>query len=504
MKKAVRILSILCCMTILISSIVYAAELGIVMNVYTDMDSIVLFVKDQQQEIVNIYLGNDEAENFTVEDAGSTRTIVVLDNSLSINKEYRETIKNFLTDLVASRKDGDTFTITTFAENITYLVEESNDYLHIKTQIEQLEFTDQDSYFVNTLYTVINDISNYQEKEYTRVIVIADGVDNETFGYTEEELNRKIQTAQVPVYTIGCRGQEENLKKMFALSRSSNGKSYLLDDMSGTDILQDLAEDSSVMKVRVVPGDKSCDGTKKAVRISFGEDYCTAEVTMPFKAATAETIETITQEVPLTKQSEEEQLKANETIAEVTENMGKNVILLVLAGIAVVAAVAAVILIVGMKMRKPVRERTGIDLSGIGSSSNINESGGNKTEILNGESENNESDKTAILGENDSLRLSLQDMDDPTRTFSYPVRDKLLIGRDAAKCQIVISYNKYISSVHCEIIMKGNRLYIRDGGGEVIASTNGTFVNGQKVAPELPLPSGAVLKLGQIRFKVTY
>lgn len=517
MKKAARILSILCCMAIMISGIVHAAELGIVMNVYTDMDSIILFVKDQQREITNVYLGSDEAQNFAVENAGSTRTIVVLDNSLSINKKYRETIKTFLTDLVASRKDGDTFTIATFAENITYLAEESNDYLDIKTQIEQLEFTDQDSYFVNTLYTVMNDIGNYQENKYTRVIVIADGVDNEALGYTDEELNRKIQTTQVPVYTIGCRGEDESLKKMFALSRSSNAKSYLLDDMSESDILQDLAEDSNVVKIRIVPQDKSCDGTKRAVRISFGEDYCTVEASMPFKTAPAEETERLPQTLeapaetqtletqpPLTKPSEEVPFTTGETITEEIEPMGANMILFVLIGIAVVVAAAVIILIVCMKKSKPIKEKSGIDLSGIGHSSNINGAGENKTEILNENPENGESDKTAILGANDSLQLSLQDMDDPTRTFSYPVRDKLLIGRDTAKCQIVINYNKYISAIHCEIIMKGNRLYVRDGGGEVIASTNGTFVNGQKAAPELPLPSGAVLKLGQIRFKVTY
>lgn len=506
MKKTAKVISIICCMTILISSLARAAQLGIVMNGYTDADSIVLFVKNQEQNIKNIYIGNDEADTFTTEDMGSVRTIIVLDNSLSINKNYRDIIKTFLTDLVASRKDGDTFTIATFAENINYLVRDSNDYLGLKSQIDQIEFTDQDSYFVNTLYAVIDDMGSYEEIKYTRIILIADGVDNEALGYTDEELNRRVQTAQVPIYTIGCRGEEENLKKMFALSRLSNAQSYLLDDMSEEDILQNLVNDSQAMKIRIIPQDKSCDGTQKTVRISFGEDYCTTEMIMPFKAAESkqETTEAeMETQVPLTTMSQEEQSMDIPPV-EMGETMTENNILWILVGIAVAAAIAAVVLIICMKNRKPAEEKTVIDLSGIGQSGNGNGAGGNKTEILNENSENSESDKTAILGVNDSLQLSLQDMDDATRTFSYPVRDKLLIGRDAAKCQIVIGYNRYISAVHCEIVMKGNRLYVRDGGGEVIASTNGTFVNGQKAAPELPLPSGAVLKLGQVRFKVTY
>lgn len=111
---------------------------------------------------------------------------------------------------------------------------------------------------------------------------------------------------------------------------------------------------------------------------------------------------------------------------------------------------------------------------------------------------------TRMLKAAGGLQLTLQDLDNPSKTFEYPLRDKLLVGRDRKKCQIVIDYNTYVSSVHCEIVSKGDSLFVRDGGGDVIASTNGTFVNDKRVAPELPLPSGAVLKLGPVRLKVTY
>ena len=151
MKKIARVISVLCCIAVFMSNFVNAAELASVMNAYTCADSVVLFVKNQGNDIEQIYLGSDEAQNFTTEDVGSVRTVVVLDNSLSINKKYRETIKTFLTDLVAARNNGDTFTIATFAENITYLVEESSDYLNIKSQIDSLQFINQDSYFTNIM-----------------------------------------------------------------------------------------------------------------------------------------------------------------------------------------------------------------------------------------------------------------------------------------------------------------------------------------------------------------
>lgn len=60
-----------------------------------------------------------------------------MDNSLSIHERYREAIRDFLEELVAARSDGDTFVIATFAEDVTYLVEESNNYLDIKAKIDE-------------------------------------------------------------------------------------------------------------------------------------------------------------------------------------------------------------------------------------------------------------------------------------------------------------------------------------------------------------------------------
>ncbi len=510
MKKIVKILFMLSCMVLLVGNTAIAAELDAVMNGYTCPDSVVLFVKDQGKNIEQVYLGNDEAREFTVEETGSVRTIIVLDNSLSINKKYRETIKTFLADIVASRRDGDTFTIATFAENITYLVQESNDYLEIKRQIDQLEFVNQDSYFVNAMYTVMNDISSYEETKYTRVIVIADGVDNEALGYTDEELYQRLQTVKVPIYAVGCRGEEENLKKMFALSRSSNGKSYLLDDASGTEIIQELAGDREVLKLRIVPQDKCCDGTNRMVRVSFGEDYCVAELAMPFKAAeeAEETVEETTESVEETmEETQETQTGQTEPQAEKETGDLTGRLLMILGGIFVILVIiAGVAVIMITKAKKPKEEKKPIDLSVIGHSSNTAIVGRRTgdTEILGGAGSRSQGNKTEIIAGHGPMKLFLQDMGDPSRTFEYPLRGKILIGRDSTKCQIVIGYSQYISAVHCEIIVKGSSLSVRDGGGDVIASTNGTFVNEQKAAPELPLPSGAILRLGQVKFKVTY
>lgn len=101
MRRFTKVLMALSCAAVLFGSTVHAAELQAVMNAYTGEDAVTLFVKNQEQNIDHVYIGNDEVQEFSVEEAGPVRTVVMLDNSLSIPEEYRETIKSFLKDLVA-------------------------------------------------------------------------------------------------------------------------------------------------------------------------------------------------------------------------------------------------------------------------------------------------------------------------------------------------------------------------------------------------------------------
>ncbi len=53
-----------------------------------------------------------------------------------------------------------------------------------------------------------------------------------------------------------------------------------------------------------------------------------------------------------------------------------------------------------------------------------------------------------------------------------------------------------VSSHHCEILLKGHDVVVRD-----LNSTNGTFINGDKVT-ESPLKPGQILRLGQIEMRL--
>jgi predicted component of type VI protein secretion system len=79
------------------------------------------------------------------------------------------------------------------------------------------------------------------------------------------------------------------------------------------------------------------------------------------------------------------------------------------------------------------------------------------------------------------------------RTHELKV-DKTTIGRvEDNTFQIA---EPSVSSHHCEILLRGNDVVVRD-----LSSTNGSFINGEKIS-ESVLKAGQVLRLGQIEMRL--
>jgi len=66
----------------------------------------------------------------------------------------------------------------------------------------------------------------------------------------------------------------------------------------------------------------------------------------------------------------------------------------------------------------------------------------------------------------------------------------LRIGRTAPAEVILV--DKHVSRRHCQVELDGEELIVVDLG-----STNGTFVDGERVTDRAVLPVGSVLKVGQ-------
>ena len=53
-----------------------------------------------------------------------------------------------------------------------------------------------------------------------------------------------------------------------------------------------------------------------------------------------------------------------------------------------------------------------------------------------------------------------------------------------------------VSSHHCEVLLRGNDVIIKD-----LSSTNGTYINGEKIS-ESPIKPGQILRLGQVEMRL--
>lgn len=72
--------------------------------------------------------------------------------------------------------------------------------------------------------------------------------------------------------------------------------------------------------------------------------------------------------------------------------------------------------------------------------------------------------------------------------------DKTTIGRlEDNSFQIA---EQSVSSHHCEVLLKGNEVVVKD-----LNSTNGTYINGEKITEKVLKP-GQILRLGQIEVRL--
>lgn len=79
------------------------------------------------------------------------------------------------------------------------------------------------------------------------------------------------------------------------------------------------------------------------------------------------------------------------------------------------------------------------------------------------------------------------------RTYELKV-DRTTVGRVEDNAFQIAEPS--VSSHHCEILLRGDQVIVKD-----LESTNGTYINGQKVT-ESTLQSGQILRLGQLELRL--
>lgn len=496
-----------------------------------DESNIYLYIKGIPEVIgATVQIGNKICENVSttrMDDLSMPlRTVILIDNSLSIKAEKRSDIQNILTQLVDQSIQGEEYCVGVFSDAIAWLCDPSSDYESVKSIIDNIQYENQETYFSDCLYSVLEEMSKNADATYSRIIMVSDGADDNSIGYTNYEVSVLAEKSNIPLYMIGTPGDNKALETMFSFARTSKADYYLLDgSISNEDIVAGLLSDHELTCIRVTPDVSMLDGSQKSIQITLntqdGEIKLTTTANMPFATESAggdvaendakqetETGNDMEQEEALADSIVQPSLSSLGSATDMSENVGEDeaqgngLLPFLIIGLVVVLAVVICIIIVLMRKKKTSNtpsgnpyDRTVAPQSPVDSAYLEQEE---KTRFLSVEDTDGDEMTRMLswqLGQN--VWLALKSVEYLDKEFRVPMKDVILIGRKNA--DIVIDFDQYISSKHCEIIKRGELLYIRDLG-----SLNGTYYeNIQVFDQEVPIVDGGTIKLGNSKFIVT-
>lgn len=80
---------------------------------------------------------------------------------------------------------------------------------------------------------------------------------------------------------------------------------------------------------------------------------------------------------------------------------------------------------------------------------------------------------------------------------TYAVDGDMTVGRSPG-CAISTGYDIYSSTMHARFFLQNGRLYVEDLG-----STNGTFVNSERITKPVKLGRGDLVQVGATVFEVS-
>ena len=427
-------------------------------------------------------------------------TVVLLDNSISIDASQREQIKALLSELAEGVSSKGYFTMVTVDNRLNWLCERETDVSKIKDIISNITFNDQKTQLSDGLYSMIKHLTDTDDGTLRRIVIIADGVDNKAVGYTHDELVSLIAKAGYPIYTVGCINAFNNSideqQNLFSLSRITSGMSFSLADVSPSSIADAVAQwDSSIRIIVQIPAELQ-DGSEKSILIrdAAGKEFVLSK-TMPFGVSEPEptTIPTVVTE-PETMQTT---APATEPAPPQSEGIRIGLIsTVVVIVLLVLAAVLSVILIILKKKKAPSLELPPRDSSHEDVEEKKPASTTSYTELLS----DDEDGCTAILWDAQSgsmaVRIVLEDLSNSFQHFETSLTGSVKIGRSESN-DIVIDYDLSVGRSQCEIYPQNGKVMLRN-----LSHSNITRVGSQRVEHITEVKSGDVITMGRVKLRL--
>lgn len=476
-----------------------AIDEAYVSAIHTTEKQVYAYVKNvNEAKSVRMQIGTEICEKASVKKLSECSnigmdTLILIDNSLSISQANRKKTQDLLKNIIEHHAEGERFSVMTFAETLGD-VHFTTDYQSWIQVIDGIEYRDQDTYLIDVLYRAVEVLTNQENMNYKRIIVVSDGVDDNNRGYTKDELHRLIQENMLPIYGIASmwKSKEDGIETMFELSRTAKSPYFLLDDYTDSfnEIVEQISKDyTAYVAVGTIP-DKLKDGETRNMKLTLknsdGNITVEAKATLPFaevKEAVVEKKETPTS-TPTPKPTaapsaapEPEKIKNTFPIGMIFAGG--------IAGILVLAVIISFILEKKKEKKKNPGDSLEFKLDDV-----------DETEFLKKDDVSDETADETVLIWDVSKDLKFTDLKN-NKTFVYNLKDQMVLGRKEDLCDIAFSYDKNVSGKHCKITLTDGELILED-----LNSSNGTWINDRKVTGKEVLHSGDEMKLGKLVLKV--
>ncbi|MGN0578597.1 MAG: FHA domain-containing protein [Ruminiclostridium sp.] len=490
-----RIFSLFCTLVLAagLSAAAFAEETDCLLQATVVEDEMDLFVSgDIYLPEVSVKTANKNAQLIdkgTISEKNvRLRTTILVDSSTSVSVNMRESVIEFIKNMIRDIGDKEEIRIASFNSEVSVLQNFSSDRYDLDRAVEKIGFDGKQSALFDAIHSTIPALGMPEGQPcFYRTIVLTDGADSAAGGITMEELFMELKEVTYPIDVV-CVSEKElknPYKNLLALTRISGGRYFAFNAKTDINALQQDLSVDAYKWIRVKIPAELLDGSTRQVDISDGNTTISFDLKMTASDIIRETEEQPAEETGAdNKEDERDEEEEEEKEEEDTAQEGgiDTVLLLIIGAGALLAAVIVTIIIIAVKSGKKKKAQKSDSYTAAG--------GGAKTDFSFAETE-------FIGGGDSSYTIKLVNADNPGQNWELTVSDTMTIGR-GEKCTIFLD-DMSVSREQCLIDAAGGGLFVTN-----TSKSNLTRLNNAPLMSRTQLHSDDELKMGRVRLRVEY
>lgn len=526
-----------------------------------------LFVDGISGEVEQVYgyIGSETVTDVewkrVKESETEIKTLVLMDTSLSIKSEIKEHFKEMLKTLVENKLPNESIAIATYGRTPKYLCDYQTDSNALLQVIDSISYQKQNSFLYQSIYDIVVDFNELNDKCLKRIIIFSDGDDTNSEGVSKTEVLTLLDKTRYPIYAIGCTKDTnaDSLKDFFALSRITGAKSLKFSQETTEDEMKDIFSSvGDFLQIKIVPAISVMDGGMKNITLEIAtasdvyqvstdvrvgrvvsteveaedveepeeepidvpetdtEDVSGEEPEKIPEETTTGDIAGETAEDTVTSEEEEQEavvtnsvvtktpeVKEPEEQEKATESKTGGSPIKVVAIIVLILAVAGLGIYFVLKKGKEQKTVNGSVIPQVGQPVAPQAMQPAGPQMIPDNTAypaygmNSYAQDASYHGLEVILEDTVNKQNISIRLSDYAEGRFISIGRNREKCDVTIDYDGGISQLHCVMYMAGNSIFVED-----CQSTNHTYLNGNQVMEPESIAEGDVLTLGKVKFIV--